>query len=518
VVVVALTAAPAALALTSATVTVNGVVKNFPLAMGLASTAAVKLGVFLPGSITGAITVSVVARAQDSCTGGYLGTATSSVPNAGATVNVNLTLAPGDVCGAGGKPGSGGSAAGTGGTGTGGVAGTGGAVGTGGGVAGTGGTAGTGGGGGVAGTGGAVGTGGGGGVAGTGGGGGSGASGGRGGASAGSGGTGAPPSLSHCVRYDHSDPPFCAAGATSFLRIRSVAFSPNGKLFASADENGRIKIWNFDGRTLTPEGHVLTITAMQLKLAFTPDGTQLIGGARGTIQSWNTTTWARTQIANVSGDVYVLRVTSDSRYVVSTVDATTVQLYRHDLQGISPAVQVEVPSAGLFGLALMPTSATGKHVAVVAMSAGKVAVVDLDAASLSVATTYQLGSSDSVHNLAITDDGKTLAAVRGQGVSFWTLPLAAGQNSTAMFMIAQGAGLASIGEIAFAPGGRNLAMGVDDSDIANIYTGIWDLGVAPRLTGRLDAGYTPSALAFSPNGTALAVGHLECGAIMLCVD
>ena len=85
----------------------------------------------------------------------------------------------------------------------------------------------------------------------------------------------------------------------------------------------------------------------------------------------------------------------------------------------------------------------------------------------------------------------------------------AGQSSTSMFTIPEGGGIADISEIAFAPGGRSLAMGINDVGVSNVYTGIWDLGVAPRLTGRLEAGFTPSALAFSQNGTALAIGHLE---------
>ena len=99
-------------------------------------------------------------------------------------------------------------------------------------------------------------------------------------AGAGGGGTVTPPSLTSCTEYNHNDvnaPPCDDNNGISNWEIWSLAFSPDGRLLATAGDDGRVKIWNFDGHTLTASGHVLS-TNGQTYVAFSPDGATLGGG------------------------------------------------------------------------------------------------------------------------------------------------------------------------------------------------------------------------------------------------
>ena len=58
------------------------------------------------------------------------------------------------------------------------------------------------------------------------------------------------------------------------VSVNAVAISPNGQLVATAGDDSRVKIWNFDGRKLTATGIVLTAFTGE-GLAFSPDGTRL---------------------------------------------------------------------------------------------------------------------------------------------------------------------------------------------------------------------------------------------------
>ena len=84
-----------------------------------------------------------------------------------------------------------------------------------------------------------------------------------------------PPSLLHCREYQHIEPAECDDSNTGTY-VRSVAFSPDGKYFASGASDGLVKIWRFDGRALKDENLVLPKTGTPYpgvpQLAFSPDG------------------------------------------------------------------------------------------------------------------------------------------------------------------------------------------------------------------------------------------------------
>ena len=107
------------------------------------------------------------------------------------------------------------------------------------------------------------------------------------------GGSVTPPSLTACMEYDHNDAndaPCDDDNGISNWEIWSLAFSPDGRLLATAGDDGRVKIWNFDGHTLTASGHVIS-TNGQTYVAFSPDGATLVVGSNGKLVTYNTASW-----------------------------------------------------------------------------------------------------------------------------------------------------------------------------------------------------------------------------------
>ena len=68
--------------------------------------------------------------------------------------------------------------------------------------------------------------------------------------------------------------------------VGAVAFSPDGRLIASASHDRTVQLW--DAATRKPVGHPLTgHTDAVWSVAFSPDGLLLAsGGADGTVRLW----------------------------------------------------------------------------------------------------------------------------------------------------------------------------------------------------------------------------------------
>jgi WD domain, G-beta repeat len=526
-VVVALTSADAnAAAARTVDLSATSVTKTFSLPTGLSQTP-VSFGVYLPSSAAGILSVSANAVGGGFC---FLGSTTASVPSAGSTVMVSLALSAtvgctgvggaggGGTTGTGGLPGSGGvsgsgGSAGTSGTGglpgSGGVSGSGGSAGTSGRGGAAGGTSGASGRGGSTGTGGVS--------TGTGGAGGSTGAGGM----AGAGGVGSvtPPSLTACTEYDHNDvndPPCNDNQGISNWEIWSLAFSPNGRLLATAGDDGRVKIWNFDGHTLTASGHVIS-THGQTYVAFSPDGSTLVAGSNGTLVTYQTANWMLgPAFTGVTGQVRGVAVTADNQRIV-TIDGAD-NLYVHTL--VSGGAPVSYP-IGVYPLSLSleaGASAT-KIVAAVGFDTGRAETLQISGSTISPLSAFTVEASTSVNVLAaaFAPTGTLLAMGDDAGeLQFWSNPASTTSASGAALTFATSGNANGVDGLSWSRDGAYLAIAAG-SPFAGGSASIYAYPARAQYAAVVPT-YYPVSVAFSPSGSALAIGEVTCGKVMLCAD
>ena len=243
--------------------------------------------------------------------------------------------------------------------------------------------------------------------------------------------------------------------------VSAVAFRPDGKLLASADGDGMVRLW--DPATGRPVGTPLHATSAKYGVngvAFSPDGTLLAtADADGTVRLWDPAT---------------------GRPVGTPLHATSAQY-------------------GVNGVAFSPD---GKLLAT-ADGDGTVRLWD-PATGRPVGTPLHATSAQNggVHAVAFSPDGKLLASADGDGtVRLWNP--ATGRPIGKLLQAGSGP-LGDAGGVAFNPDGKLLASGGGDGTVR-----LWDPATG-RLVRVLQTGSGPVGgvfgVAFSRDGTLLASG------------
>ncbi len=503
-VIVTLTTAAGDPTLDTATISVGTKSQSFSLRPAGIPAVGVSFGVYVPASLKGPQTISVVASpAQAGNCNGQTGSGSVDIAAVGETYGpVLIPLSPSTAAcpGTGGTNGSGGRAA-TGGTigagtgGSGGRAATGGAPGSGGsGVAGSGGgVAGTGGSGGRAATGGAPGT----------------------------GGSAPPKGISACFEYDHSAIGTCNASCKDGASIYGAAFSPkNPNLAVTSGTDGNTKVWTVSNNgTMTAEGHVLSGGADGL-VSFSPDGTLLAIGLDGGVQIVSTSTWAVVRTLTVANIVYGVSFTPDGTQIVTlTTDSgttpTTSHLYLHTGANITASQTVGL-TAG-WAMSVSPSTVAGALPVAIATTTGSVLVYNLTAAGFGAPATVPVTSDQSAVQMAqFSPSGALLAAGGDDGyLRFWSIPLTGAAQSTTVGVYGiTNAKSGVVDAVAFSPDGGELAVGAGSAgSVTTFATGTrTQVGIEQDTSSGADV----TALGYSPDGKWIIGGEYSCGCVFIC--
>ena len=314
-------------------------------------------------------------------------------------------------------------------------------------------------------------------------------------------------------RTDESDPSsrgfgwhylwrLCHQGHQLTLRgnsgqVSSVRFAPDGKLLASGNIDGTVKLW--DPKSGLLHASYANGAVAISSIAFSPDGTLIAAGSNdGVVNLWDLRTGKRTMSLHLHDKaVRGVAFSPDGKLIAST-DAFDNSAH-HSVGEIvisETAGGREVARYGEPGFSVA-FSPDGSTLAVTQWFDG-VKLVDVASGKVKRALHLRLHVDDA----AFSPDGKSVAAVGFTGeVIVWDVASGKMQSSPL------GSSTAAARCIAYSADGTRLACGRDDGTVD-----LWDLA-----TGRIRThahGDRIRSVAFSPDGKSLASGSDD-GTVML---
>jgi len=285
--------------------------------------------------------------------------------------------------------------------------------------------------------------------------------------------------------------------------ITSVAFSPDGKIIASASDDGTIKLWNLEGHEIKTQ----PMSHNSHEVSFSPDSKMLVSaGTDGKIKLWSLegeelNTLIREypnnnniRIVNTS-DVLSVSFSPNGKTIASV---SNIQINRISTQAITlwnlegqilktfPLPENEEWIDKVYSVRFSPD---GKTIATGSAS-GIIRFLDLEGQELPNSPMYH---GKTIREVNFSPDGKTIASASGDGtIKLWNLE---GEELHTFTGHSE-----NVYSVNFSPDGKTIASASGDGTIK-----LWNLEGEELHTFTGHSGYI-SSVSFSPDGKILISG------------
>jgi WD40 repeat protein len=281
--------------------------------------------------------------------------------------------------------------------------------------------------------------------------------------------------------------------------VVSVAFSPDGRLIASASANGTVQLWD-SMRGVAIDSPMSRYLGSAISVAFSPDGRWIAAGTSdGLVRLWDVKSSAAASFSfkGHQSSVYSVAFSPNGRQLVSGSRDGTVRLWDAK-SGAAIGAPLKGHEGAVMSVAFSPD---GRQLA----SGSFDRTVRLWDAKSGTALGAPLKGDDDVLSVVYSPDGQRIASAGGGGaVQLWDA-----KRGEAIGPPLAKASIGRIYVLAFSPDGRLIACGINS--MIFLLDAMTGAQIGPPLRGH---SFPVRSVAFSPDGRRV-VSSSEDGSLRL---